>query len=118
MAEDNELNGEIMLELLEGADFQAELTRNGRQALDAFRSSPPGTYSAILMDLLMPEMDGYQAAAAIRALDRPDAKTVRIIACTANAFDEDRSRALASGMDDFITKPVNIDELLRKLSVR
>ena len=67
------------------------------------------------MDLLMPKMDGFEAAKAIRALKRPDAKTVRIFACTANSSDEDRRKAKASGMDDFITKPVDVDKLLEKI---
>ena len=116
VAEDNELNAEIMLDLLESEGFETTLAKNGREALRLFQESEPGTYGAVLMDLLMPEMDGLQAAAAIRALDRPDAKTVKIIACTANSFAEDRASALESGMDDFVAKPVDIDELLRKLS--
>ena len=68
------------------------------------------------MDLLMPEMDGYESARAIRALEREDAGTVRIIACTANTFSDDRRRAMDSGMDDFIPKPVDIGELREKLA--
>ena len=116
VAEDNDLNGEIMLELLGDQGFQAELAKDGRQALQIFSDSPAGTFGVVLMDLLMPEMDGFTAAAAIRALDRPDAKTVRIIACTANSSDEDRSRARASGMDGFITKPVDVGQLMQVLS--
>ena len=63
----------------------------------------------------MPEMDGFEAAKAIRSLDRPDAKKVRIFACTANSFSEERDRAIASGMDDFISKPIDIDVLMKKL---
>ena len=70
----------------------------------------------ILMDLLMPEMDGFQAAAAIRALDRPDAGTVRIVACTANSSDEDREKAASCGMDGFLAKPIDIDILIQTLS--
>ncbi len=116
IAEDNELNGEILLELLRGDGFEAELAENGKKALQMFKSSAPGTYKIILMDLLMPEMDGFETSKAIRALDRPDAKTVRIYACTANSFSEDRDKALASGMDDFIAKPVDVEELLKKLN--
>lgn len=115
VAEDNELNGEIMLELLKGEGFEAALAKNGREALRMFECSGAGEYGVILMDLLMPEMDGFQATEAIRALKRPDASSVRIIACTANSFAEDREKALASGMNDFIAKPVNIEELLRKI---
>ncbi len=115
VAEDNELNGEIILELLGGEGFAADLAENGRKALEMFRASAPYTYGLILMDLLMPEMDGFESAMAIRALDRADAKTVRIVACTANTLPEDRQRALESGMDDFLPKPVDVDELLRKI---
>ena len=116
VAEDNDLNREIMQELLEGEGYELELAENGREALELFQRSLVGYFGVILMDLLMPEMDGYQAAAAIRGLNRADAGTVRIIACTANAFSEDRSRALGCGMDDFIPKPINIQDLLQKLT--
>lgn len=116
VAEDNELNGEIMMELLDSEGYKADLAVNGKQALKLFENSEVGTYGVILMDLLMPEMDGFETAKAIRGLDRPDAKTVRIFACTANSFSEERDKAFESGMDDFITKPINIKELLEKLS--
>ncbi len=116
VAEDNELNGEIIIELLHGSGFEAELAENGKRAYDMFKASAPGTYGVILMDILMPVMNGFEATKAIRELDRPDAKTVRIFACTANSFSEDREQALESGMDEFITKPVDINELIRKLT--
>ena len=115
VAEDNELNGEIILELLRSDGFEADIAEDGKKALKMFTDSAPGTYDVILMDLLMPEMDGFETAKAIRALDRADAETVRIYACTANSFSEERNKAFASGMDDFIAKPVDIDELLGKL---
>ena len=115
VAEDNELNGEIMLELLEDAGYEAVLASDGQKALDAFLASAPGEYGVILMDLLMPNMDGFAAAAAIRALDRPDAGSVRIIACSANCTAEDRSHAAASGMDGFLAKPVDVNALLDEL---
>ena len=116
IAEDNELNGEIILELLQSVGFEAELAENGKIALQMFSNSEPGTFGVILMDLLMPEMDGFETAKAIRALDRPDAKTVRIFACTANSLTENKDKALASGMDDFIEKPVDVKELLKKIN--
>lgn len=116
VAEDNELNGEIIMELLREGGFEAVLSENGREALQTFDSSTPGEFGIILMDLLMPEMDGFEAAKAIRALERPDAKTVKIYACSANCSDADREKALSFGMDDFIKKPINVDELMRKLS--
>lgn len=115
VAEDNELNGEIMLELLRGEGYEAELAQNGKIAVNMFSQSQPYEYSVILMDLLMPEMDGFEATEKIRALDRPDAKTVRIFACTANSSDSDKKRAAACGMNDFITKPIDIKELFEKL---
>ncbi len=116
VAEDNELNGEIILELLRSVGFDAELAENGKIALKKFTESEPGTFGIILMDLLMPEMDGFETAKAIRDLDRPDAKTVRIFACTANSLSENKDKALASGMDDFIEKPLKIDKLLKMIN--
>ena len=80
-----------------------------------FAESAPGTYSAILMDVRMPVMDGLEAAAAIRALDRPDAKRIPIIALTANAFDEDVQRSLQAGMNAHLTKPVDSEHLYQTL---
>ncbi len=116
VAEDNELNGEIILELLKGVGLDAELAENGKVALKMFSDSEPGTFNIILMDLLMPEMDGFETTKAIRALDRPDAKTVRIFACTANSLSENRDKAIKCGMDDFIEKPVDVKILLKKIN--
>ena len=116
VAEDNELNGEIILEMLKENGIEAELAENGKIALEKFSASEPGRFDVILMDLLMPVMDGFEAAKAVRALSRPDAKTVKIIACTANSTDADREKAKASGMNDFITKPLDVGVLLKKLS--
>lgn len=115
IAEDNELNGEILVELLEGEGFRVLHVEDGRKAVAAFEQSEPGDFGVILMDLLMPVMNGFEATEAIRALDRPDAKTVKIYACTANTFQEDRDRAFKSGMDDFIAKPINVSELIKML---
>ncbi len=115
VAEDNELNAEILLDLLAEEGFTAELAENGRIALEKFAASPVGHFGTILMDLLMPEMDGFAACQAIRALDRPDAGTVKIFACTANTLPADREKARQSGMDDFIAKPVDVRTLLEKL---
>ncbi len=115
VAEDNELNAEILMELLEDAGAAADLAVNGREAVEKFSHSAVGTYGLILMDLLMPEMDGFMAARAIRAMKRPDAAKVKIFACTANSYQEDKDKAIESGMDDFITKPIDIGGLFRKL---
>ena len=115
LAEDIELNAEIMMDILSMEEVEADHAENGRIALDMFRDSEPGTYSAILMDVRMPEMDGLEAAAAIRALDRPDAAVIPIIALTANAFDEDVQRSLQAGMNAHLSKPVESDLLYQTL---
>ncbi len=115
IAEDNELNGQILTEILREEGFRTSLAVNGQVAVDLFKASAQGEYSAILMDLRMPEKDGYEAAKEIRALPRPDAKTVRIFACTADSFQEDREKAIACGMDNFVAKPVDVKKLIMLL---
>ena len=116
VAEDNELNMEIALFLLHDSGAQTVPVQNGRQALAAFRDSEPGSFDAILMDVMMPEMDGLEAAKAIRALDRPDAKTIPIIAMTANVFKEDREKCLAAGMNAHLSKPLDAETMKRTIS--
>ncbi len=116
VAEDNELNAEIMLELLHEAGYSASLAGNGQKAVELFAASEPGWFSYILMDLLMPVKDGFEAAEEIRRLHRPDAKTVKIYACTANDMQGERERAVESGMDGFLAKPVDLKDLLALLS--
>ena len=115
VAEDVELNAEVLLEILGMEGFETALAHNGKEALDLFEQSKPGEFDIILMDMQMPVMDGCTAAKNIRKLDRADAKTIMIYACTANMFQEDRDQALASGMNDFLTKPIDVDVLLKKL---
>ena len=115
LAEDIELNAEIMMDILEMEEVETDHAENGAIAVDLFRDHPCGTYDAILMDIRMPEMDGLEAAAAIRAMDRSDAKTIPIIALTANAFDEDVQRSLQVGMNAHLTKPVEPDHLYQTL---
>ena len=115
VAEDNELNWEIASELLSSYGFQLDWAENGRQCVDRFSASQPGDYALILMDLRMPVMNGYDATAAIRALDRPDSRSIPIIAMTADAFSEDIHRCLACGMNAHIAKPLDMRELLRLL---
>ena len=115
VAEDNEANTLIVCALLEALGADAVTTANGQEALEAFSSSPEGAFDAILMDMQMPVMDGCEATRAIRALDRPDAAAVPIIAVTANVFAEDLSRAREAGMDDHVTKPIDLGSLAQAL---
>ena len=94
----------------------AERAENGKEAVEMFSSHPEGYYDCILMDIRMPVMDGLEAAAAIRALDRPDAATIPILALTANAFDEDVERSLQAGMNAHLTKPVVPEVLYANMS--
>ena len=113
VAEDNPINAEILCELLAFFGARCEIKPDGAQAVQAFIEEPPATYDAILMDIQMPVMNGYEAARAIRRLSRPDAKSIPIIAITANAFAEDVQKALDAGMNTHVAKPVDV-ELLRK----
>ena len=113
LAEDVEVNAEIMKATLQMENIKTDHAENGRIALEMFKRSEPGKYAAILMDVRMPEMDGLEAAAAIRSLDREDAGRIPIIALTANAFDEDVQRSLQAGMNAHLSKPVEADHMLR-----
>lgn len=115
LAEDVIINAEIMKELLKIKGLVTDHAENGRIAVDMFSASENGFYDAVLMDVRMPEMDGLEATAAIRALDRPDAKNVPIIAMTANAFDEDVQRSLQVGMNAHLSKPVEPERLYQTL---
>ena len=115
LAEDMVINAEIMKEVISVKEALIDHAENGRLALEMFKNSPAGYYDAILMDVRMPEMDGLEATAAIRALDRKDAATVPIIAMTANAFDEDVQRSLQVGMNAHLSKPIEPDHLYQTL---
>ena len=115
LAEDNALNMEIMEFLLTEVGVKVTKATDGQQAVEAFAASPPGGFDAILMDVMMPVRDGHEATRAIRAMDRPDAKTVPIFAMTANAFVEDRCKALQAGMNEHLAKPIDPDTLYRLL---
>ncbi len=115
VAEDMPVNAEIMMMILEMRDMISDHAENGKIAVEKFAASPPGFYDAVLMDIRMPVMDGLEATAAIRALDHPDAKTVPIIAMTANAFDEDVQRSLKAGMNAHLTKPADPEQLYATL---
>ncbi len=114
LAEDNELNWEVARELLSILELELDWAENGEICAEKFRKSPVGYYDAILMDVRMPVMDGYEATAAIRGLERGDA-AVPIIAMTADAFSEDIQRCLACGMNDHLAKPIDIETVARKL---
>ena len=116
LAEDIKINAEIVEDLLSLEDVEVDHALNGRIAVDMFAASEPGTYDAVLMDIRMPEMDGLEAASAIRATDHADARRIPIIAVSANALDEDVQRSLQAGMDAHLTKPVDADRLFTVLA--
>lgn len=116
VCEDNAMNLEIMKSMLTGSGMQPVGAPNGKEGLDAFAASEPGEFFAVLLDLRMPVMDGIEAARAIRALDRPDAKTVIMLAVSADAYPENVAECLAAGMDGHIAKPVDAKELMRALA--
>lgn len=115
LVEDNELNMEIAEFVLEKEGAVVTKAWNGKEAVELFSESATGEYDAILMDMMMPVMDGYQAARTIRAMDREDAKTIPIIAMTANAFTEDRIKSREAGMNAHISKPLDLDLLVETL---
>ena len=115
LVEDNELNREIAEELLKQYGFLVDTAENGAEAVEKVKNSAPGTYDLVLMDIQMPVMNGYEATEQIRALEDPALAKIRILAMTANAFDEDRKQALKCGMDGFLSKPIVMEELIRTL---
>ena len=115
LVEDNELNSEIATEILTEYGFIVDTAENGAEALEKVSTSKPGTYDLVLMDVQMPVMNGYEATKCIRKLKDPALANISILAMTANAFDEDRKKALESGMDGFLSKPIVIEELVQAL---
>lgn len=115
IAEDMELNAEVLSDLLEMEDVTSEWAENGQRALEMFAQSEEEHFDAILMDMRMPVMDGLTATREIRKLDRPDAAGIPIIALTANAFEEDVKACLCAGMDAHMSKPVDIEQLTHLL---
>jgi len=116
LAEDMPVNAEIVIEILKMCDVEVEHVENGKIAVEMFKKSPPNHYDAILMDMRMPEMDGLQATKAIRNLDRADAKTIPIIALTANAFDDDIKQTTQAGMNAHLSKPIEPQLLYQTLA--
>lgn len=115
LAEDNELNAEIAITILEENGFKVERAEDGCKCVELFSEKPAGYYSTILMDIQMPNMDGYTASRKIRGMEREDAKAIPIIALTANAFDEDRNKAFAAGMNGHIAKPIDVGRMVRTI---
>lgn len=115
LAEDNELNAEIAITILEENRFKVERAEDGCKCVELFSEKPTGYYSTILMDIQMPNMDGYTASRKIRGMEREDAKAIPIIALTANAFDEDRNKAFAAGMNGHIAKPIDVGRMVRTI---
>ncbi|MBR6089682.1 MAG: response regulator, partial [Anaerolineaceae bacterium] len=115
LAEDVQINAQLMMMVLEARGMEADLAENGRIAVEKMKASPENYYSAVLMDIRMPEMDGLEAVRLIRAMDRPDTKVIPIIALTANAFDEDVQRSLQAGMNAHLSKPIKPDALYETL---
>lgn len=115
LAEDNDLNAEIAAQLLTRQGARVVRAEDGRRALELFETSAPGTYQAVLMDIQMPRMNGLEATRAIRALPRPDAEQIPIVAMTANSFQEDIDAANAAGMNAFVAKPIDVHHLYRVL---
>ena len=115
VVEDNELNAEIARCLLEDKSFKVDCVYDGAQAVERIRSTPPGAYDVILMDIMMPVMDGLDATRAIRSMDREDCHTVPIVAMSANAFDDDLKKSVECGMNGHLSKPVEVDKLYQTL---
>ena len=113
-AEDNEINAEILVEILKMEGASCEIAENGRAALERFAQAEEGEFDAILMDVQMPVMNGYEAARAIRSLEKKEAKRIPVIAMTANAFAEDEKEALKAGMNAHVAKPLDV-EMLKKV---
>ena len=115
LAEDNDLNAELAAILLEDLGMTVTRAADGQEVVDLFAEHPAGTYDIILMDIMMPKMDGHQAAKAIRAMyaDRPDAEEIPIIALSANAFSEDVQASLDAGMNGHVSKPLNMEEVTK-----
>ena len=115
LVEDNELNAEIAETLLSDEGANLTVARDGLQAVRMFQDKPEGYFDAILMDLMMPVMDGYTATKKIRSLERSDAKTIPIIAMTANAFQEDAEKCIAVGMNAHLAKPLDIEKMKKTI---
>ena len=115
LVEDNEINQEIAQEILRAAGLVIDIVGDGTEAVDTIKNVEAGTYDLILMDIQMPIMDGYEATRQIRAMEDAERSSVPIVAMTANAFDEDRQRAMEAGMNGHVAKPIDISKLMDTL---
>jgi CheY-like chemotaxis protein len=115
LVDDVEINRMIVMAMLEMTGLELDEAEDGLEAVKKFEDAPENTYGMIFMDVQMPRLDGYEATAAIRALGRADAKTVPIVALTANAFKDDIDKAIAAGMDAHLAKPIEMDSLVEML---
>ena len=115
VVEDNELNAEIAQSLLEERNFEVDCVYDGAQAVERIKNTEPGTYDVILMDIMMPVMDGLEATRTIRAMEREDCHTIPIVAMSANAFDDDLKKSVECGMNGHLSKPVEVDKLYQTL---
>lgn len=116
VVEDNEINAEIAQCLLEERNFKVDCVHNGAEAVERIRTTAPGTYDVILMDILMPVMDGLEATRRIRSMEREDCHTIPIVAMSANAFDDDLKKSVECGMNGHLSKPVEVDKLYQTLN--
>ncbi len=116
VVEDNELNAEIALTLLEERGFAVDCVYDGSEAVERIRTTDPGTYDVILMDIMMPVMDGLEATRTIRGMEREDCRSIPIVAMSANAFDDDLRKSVECGMNGHLSKPVEVDKLYRTLA--
>ena len=115
LAEDNEINAEIITFLLQKCGAEVDLAINGEEAVKKFAESAVGSYDLILMDIQMPIMNGLEASKLIRAMERPDAKDILIVGVSANAFSEDVQKAKQNGMNEYISKPIDMSRLFEAI---
>lgn len=115
LVEDNDLNRELAKDIIQEHGMNVDVAENGEIAVQKVSTNPPGTYDIVLMDIQMPVMDGYTATRQIRQLQNEELATIPIIAMTANAFEEDRIACIEAGMNDHISKPINIDQMMERI---
>ena len=116
LVEDNELNQEIATEILKEAGFLVEIAEDGAVAVEKMAAAEPGQYDLILMDIQMPVMNGYEATRQIRAMDSTYCREIPILAMTANAFEEDRTLAIEAGMNGYLTKPIDVEKMMKTIA--